>query len=580
MIRLWRSAGLAARLTGWYIAVLALMLALLATFLYAALARALEQNTFAQLRGDARDVRWAFERAVMSGTPPTLAADRALADATTPGVGVVLVGADGDVLASSKRPRERPVALPLPAAAALRDGLAEWSGIVEDADAPGQIAVVVVRTIDRPPLALVRAAEPGKRVLPPTGAAAWPGERVPAPEPPPGRTLVVPEPPPGTLARPEPPPPWTLPRPGPPTTWTRPVPADLVDHFELATAPSELGIVQISVSLSPVQATLRTMRALLVGGVLATLALAALAGLPLTRIGLRPLRAVAGASRRLAEGDLAARVPPTASQDEIGELARAFNHMAERLEASFAAQRAFVADASHELRTPLTALGGQLDVLLRAAGEDPEEAERLARAMRREVSRTNRLVEDLLVLARLDAQGARALRVARVDLVAIARDVFEEVRALPAARGRSVWLDQRGPVPVLGDASRLHQALLNLAVNALQHGDPTGAVVLRVEAEGRLARATVEDDGPGIPPEHLARLFDRFYRVEAARTRPADGGAGIGLAIARAIVEAHGGAIAAANRAGGARFTIELALDDSQPILNPTTEAPKVELPG
>src|SRR5207245_5694403 len=124
--RLWRRATLATRLTSWYVGILAVMLALLATFLYAALARALEQSTFAQLRGDARDVRWAFERAVLAGTPPPQAADSALADATTPGAGVVLLGPDGGVLARSQLPRERPPGLPAPAAAEPSGGLPGW----------------------------------------------------------------------------------------------------------------------------------------------------------------------------------------------------------------------------------------------------------------------------------------------------------------------------------------------------------------------------------------------------------------------------------------------------------------------
>src|SRR5207245_3790403 len=126
--RLWRRATLATRLTSWYVGILAVMLALLATFLYAALARALEQSTFAQLRGDARDVRWAFERAVLAGTPPPQAADSAVADATTPGAGVVLLGPDGGVLAGAKLSGERPPERPAPAGAAVGEGLAEGSG--------------------------------------------------------------------------------------------------------------------------------------------------------------------------------------------------------------------------------------------------------------------------------------------------------------------------------------------------------------------------------------------------------------------------------------------------------------------
>src|SRR5690242_9816533 len=155
--RLWRRATLATRLTAWYVGILAVMLALLATFLYAALARALEQSTFAQLRGDARDVRWAFERAVLAGTPPPQAADSALADATTPGAGVLLLGADGAVLARSKLARDRPPELPATAAAALRDGRPEWAGVVEEAGASGQVAILVVRLLDPPPPAVLRA---------------------------------------------------------------------------------------------------------------------------------------------------------------------------------------------------------------------------------------------------------------------------------------------------------------------------------------------------------------------------------------------------------------------------------------
>src|SRR5262245_61433741 len=174
--RAWRRASLATRLTSWYVGILALMLALLATFLYAALARALEQSTFAQLRGDARDVRWAFERAVLAGAPPPQAADRALADATTPGAGVVLVGPDGAVLARSKLPRDRAPELPATAAAALRDGLPEWAGVVEDADATGQVAVLVVRLLDPAPVVRRAGGPPDvlyQRLPPgPTGAPA------------------------------------------------------------------------------------------------------------------------------------------------------------------------------------------------------------------------------------------------------------------------------------------------------------------------------------------------------------------------------------------------------------------------
>ncbi|HEV7665205.1 MAG TPA: ATP-binding protein, partial [Chloroflexota bacterium] len=266
------------------------------------------------------------------------------------------------------------------------------------------------------------------------------------------------------------------------------------------------------------------------------LVVAIVVGPKLTRLGLRPLRGMAGASRRLAEGDLSTRVDVPQSHDEVGDLARAFNHMAEQLEAAFAAQRAFVADASHELRTPLHALGGQIDVQLRVMEARPDEARRLAGLMRREVDRLSGLVEDLLVLARLEAQGAEALQFHVLDLGAVARDVFEQSQALPTTNGRDIELEvDEGRIPVRGDPHRLHQVLLNLMTNGLQHAPDHTAVKLAVHRRNGLACVQVSDHGPGVPPEHLSHVFDRFYRTDAARAR-LGGGAGLGLAIAQAIV--------------------------------------------
>ncbi len=330
-------------------------------------------------------------------------------------------------------------------------------------------------------------------------------------------------------------------------------------------ASAVVGYLQLSVPTAQTDATLHTVLLLLLAGVSLVLLLAALAGPRLTRLGLRPLRGLAAASHQLAQGDLAARVAVPASRDEVGALARAFNDMAERLEAAFAAQQAFVADASHELRTPLTALGGQLDVLPRALRAEPAEAERLAGEMRREVTRLSRLVQDLLALARLDAQGNAALRREPVDLTAVAHDVYQQARALPVAQGKDLRLHGDDTVQVHGDSTRLHQVLLNLVQNALQHAPAVGGwVLLSVVAAGEQAVATVQDNGPGIPAEHLGHVFDRFYRADAARAR-ADGGAGLGLAIVRGIVEAHGGTVnVTVTPPGGAIFAVSL------PLLLPT----------
>jgi two-component system OmpR family sensor kinase len=183
--------------------------------------------------------------------------------------------------------------------------------------------------------------------------------------------------------------------------------------------------------------------------------------------------------------------------------------------------------------------------------------------MRREVDRLTGLVEDLLVLARLEAQGSDVFEFGVVDLVAIAHDVFEQSRALPVVGDRSIRLDvDECRVPVRGDPRRLHQVLLNLTTNGLQHVPEHGCVSIAVHRRDDQARLTVHDNGAGLPPEHVEHVFDRFYRTDAARARLA-GGAGLGLAIARAIVEAHHGTIAATNAPdGGALFTVALPLAD------------------
>ncbi len=489
--RRWRRAGLATRLTAWYLASLSVLLAVLAVFVYLALSRALEQSALADLRGEAASVRTAILTARDGGATLPDAARAAVDGITASGVVVLVMDRDGRVLARTGEPRGRPAEPPREGVGALRGGAAEWAEI--DGAAPlGRLAILIVP--------LVEPASP------------------------------VPE--------------RSRPRESP------------------AHAPG-IEIIQLTSPLAAADATLRTALVVLVGGAALTLALAALVGLPLTRLGLRPLRLVASASRRLAAGDLSARVEVPASRDEVGELSQAFNDMAARLEAAFATQRAFVADASHELRTPLTALGGQLDILPRATRDDPREAERLTRAMRREVTRMTRLVEDLLALARLDAQGAHALTPRQMDLAAVARDVYEQARALPLARDKHLRLVADTAAPIHADATRLHQVLLNLTVNALQHAPLNGQVSLEVQQDAQSTRAIVRDNGPGISPEHAAHLFDRFYRADAARTR-VEGGAGLGLAIARAIVEAHCGTLSATNRSsGGAEFTVTLRADSA-----------------
>ena len=320
-----------------------------------------------------------------------------------------------------------------------------------------------------------------------------------------------------------------------------------------------LGTVTVAMPIARAESMTRTFLIVVGVGFGLVLVIAATVGPRLTRFGLRPLRQVAAVSRELANGDLSARMACSTARDEVGDLGRAFNEMAAQLEANFAAQRAFVADASHELRTPLTAIGGLTDVLVHVQDTRPDEARRLAGLVRREVDRMATLVDELLVLARVDAQGAGALQLETVDVRSVARDVYEQARVLPLARGCDLQLRVGATAAdVCGDPRRLHQVLLNLVTNALQHAPTGGNVWLTVDRDSGKVIVQVADDGPGIPAEHLAHVFDRFYRADTARDRE-DGGAGLGLAIARAIVEAHGGSIRVANAPrGGAVFSVAL----------------------
>ena len=269
-----------------------------------------------------------------------------------------------------------------------------------------------------------------------------------------------------------------------------------------------------------------------------------------------PLRRMAAVATRVDAGELAPRMGVSGrARDELRVLGEAFNHMLDRLEEAFRGQREFVADASHELRTPLTVMRGQLDVL--AAQRNPPEAEvrRVEAVVQAEIVRMTRLTEDLLILA--SAEQADFLRPQPIALEPFITHLWE---GLIATAQRSFEL---GPVPqgtLLGDPDRLAQALRNLIRNAIEHtADGVGLVRLEVHAGGDQIQCLVSDDGPGIPTDERERVFERFHRTDAARTR-STGGAGLGLAIARAIAEAHGGHIRATEAIGTTGAQIELVL--------------------
>ncbi len=262
-----------------------------------------------------------------------------------------------------------------------------------------------------------------------------------------------------------------------------------------------------------------------------------------------PLRRMAATAEEVRSGNLTPRLPEEpAAPPELRALIAGFNRMLERLDLAFSRQRRFVSDASHELRTPLTAIRGQLEVL--AANPDPgaEEVQRVEAVTLAEVERMERLVEELLALARLD-EGAE-MDVVEVDLDALLREV--------AAGGSSVEVGELAPVHVAGSPELLARVVANLLANARRHAGDSGRVRLGAARTNGRVSVSVDDDGPGIPAAERERVFERFHRIDSARSRDA-GGSGLGLAISREIVAAHGGRIwAEESPLGGARVAFEL----------------------
>jgi signal transduction histidine kinase len=282
----------------------------------------------------------------------------------------------------------------------------------------------------------------------------------------------------------------------------------------------------------------------------AALVAALLAGYLLAARTAAPLRRFAGTAAEVDAGDLSPRIEADASSAaELRTLADSFNHMLDRLEDAFARQRSFVSDASHELRSPLTAIRGQIEVLAREPDPDARAVRRVETMTLAELGRVERLVEELLALARLDEGVGPARR--ELDAAQFLRDV---VRAAPG--GAAVGALAGGRIDV--DPDLVARVVRNLIENARRHAGPAGTVTVSSARVGGALRIAVDDDGPGIAPAERERVFDRFHRSDAARDR-ASGGSGLGLAIARAIVDAHGGTIRAGGSAlGGARVSFDL----------------------
>jgi heavy metal sensor kinase len=314
---------------------------------------------------------------------------------------------------------------------------------------------------------------------------------------------------------------------------------------------------QYGVFLSERDRPLRQLLLWLAGGSAAALLLA-WAGLNyVIRQWAAPLAALSEMARKVNLGSLAHQrlfAPPDAP--ELTTLANAFNDLLDRLEAAHASQHRFVADASHELRTPLAALRAEIEVALRRE-RAPADYQRTLDSNRHELERLSSLVENLLALAALDASQPPREK-SPVDLALVCRDVAEQLSPLAAAQNVRLQLELAEQVSVPGDVFALERAVRNLVENALRHTPAGEQIVIRAATVGSGARIDVIDAGVGIAPEDLPHIFERFYRVDTARTRT-HGGAGLGLSIVQAIVEAHGGTVSVESKLGaGSTFTLRL----------------------
>ncbi|TDE10981.1 sensor histidine kinase [Jiangella asiatica] len=356
--------------------------------------------------------------------------------------------------------------------------------------------------------------------------------------------------------------------------------ADGDGSWRVIALPQEsIGSVAVGLPLDGMEAT--TTQLLVIDGVVALLALAALAGLAwwTVRNRLRPLEEVEETAEAIAAGDLSRRVPPRDPRTEVGRLSVSLNAMLSQIEAAFEARRVserdaraseqrmrrFIADASHELRTPLTSIRGFAELYRQGVARDEAGLRRLIRRVEDEAARMGLLVDDLLLLARLDQQPVIAR--APVDLVQIVVEAVLDARVLARRHDLRMHVDARVVPPVVGDAVRLRQVVDNLVRNATVHTPPGTTVDVSVGgSEDGWAVVEVRDDGPGLSEDDAAHVFERFYRADPSRSRAdgtRDSGSGLGLAIVAALVAAHGGRVELASALGrGATFRVLLPPQD------------------
>ncbi len=363
------------------------------------------------------------------------------------------------------------------------------------------------------------------------------------------------------------------------TEISRTVTIDGEGPYRLRACEVEPGVVLVSAApLADVEGTVRRLVAVQVVAFALALLVLVVIGRKMLRRGLRPLSDMATTAHGITSHDLtdsAARLPLRAERGdggpEVEELRTAFNTMLEHIDDSLAVRaeaeqrlRRFVADASHELRTPLMSVRGYADLFQYAAANVPEERDRHLARLRAEAARMGVLLDDLLLLARLDAADVETpLRPEDADLAELVEQAADAFRAGHPDHPLTVEVGER-PVRLRVDPVRIRQVLDNLLANAAVHTPAGTAVSVTLAVAGGMASVRVADAGPGIPEDDRARVFDRFYRVDKARTRDR-GGSGLGLAVARSLAKAHGGSVELTSEPGATVFTVTIPLGPRRP---------------
>ena len=322
------------------------------------------------------------------------------------------------------------------------------------------------------------------------------------------------------------------------------------------------GIVQVGSSLEGVEDALHQLLLILLIAVPAALLVASAGGLFLANKALRPVDAITQIARRIGSGDLSQRIRIKRANDELGRLASTFNEMIAKLEKSFRQVKRFTADASHELKTPLTILRGEVEVGLKKK-RGLKEYQRILASNLEEISRMSRIVEDLLTLSRAD-MGELTMEREEIELSTLAREVWEDLQMMAKKKRVQLKFMDDGFTRVEGDPLFLRQLILNITENGLKYTPAGGEVALKVKGDRDqgVVRLFVSDTGVGIPQKDLKRVFDRFFRVDTARSRET-GGTGLGLSICQWIAHAHEGQIAVESTVGkGSTFTVTLPMKD------------------